>query len=166
MKARVTFLGHSVHQMLIVLPLGLLVGAIIFDVVGLLVGGVEWANLSYWLIAVGVMSGLLAAVFGFADWTKIPAGTRAKRIGATHGLGNVGVVALFAISWFLRGGPAEDPGSAAYLFSFLGGGLAMITSWLGGELVARLGVGVDEGAHVDAPSSLSGRPAGGSAIGK
>ena len=166
MKARVTFLGHSVHQMLIVLPLGLLVGAIIFDVVGLLVGGVEWANLSYWLIAVGVMSGLLAAVFGFADWTKIPAGTRAKRIGATHGLGNVGVVALFAISWFLRGGAAEQPAGAAYLFSFLGGGLAMITSWLGGELVARLGVGVDEGAHVDAPSSLSGRPAGGSAIGK
>jgi uncharacterized membrane protein len=166
MKARVTFLGHSVHQMLIVLPLGLLVGAIIFDVVGLLVGGVEWANLSYWLIAVGVMSGLLAAVFGFADWTKIPADTRAKRIGTIHGLGNVGVVALFAISWFLRGGPAEEPGGAAYLFSFLGGGLAMITSWLGGELVARLGVGVDEGAHVDAPSSLSGRPAGGSAIGK
>jgi hypothetical protein len=30
-----------------------------------------------------------------------------------------------------------------------------------GELVDRLGVGVDPGAHLDAPSSLSGRPAHG-----
>ncbi|HET7499452.1 MAG TPA: hypothetical protein VFK02_00555 [Kofleriaceae bacterium] len=37
--------------------------------------------------------------------------------------------------------------------------LATITGWLGGELVDRLAVGVDDGAHVNAPSSLSGRPA-------
>ena len=30
-------------------------------------------------------------------------------------------------------------------------------AWLGGELVDRLSVGVDDGAHVDAPSSLSRR---------
>ncbi|MGH9853612.1 MAG: DUF2231 domain-containing protein, partial [Blastocatellia bacterium] len=40
-----------------------------------------------------------------------------------------------------------------------GMGLALITSWLGGELVDRLGVGVDTGAHLNAPNSLSGRPA-------
>jgi hypothetical protein len=31
----------------------------------------------------------------------------------------------------------------------------MITGWLGGELVDRLAIGVDEGANVAAPSSLS-----------
>ena len=35
--------------------------------------------------------------------------------------------------------------------------LGTVTVWLGGELVDRLGVGVDEGAHLGAPSSLSGR---------
>ncbi len=35
--------------------------------------------------------------------------------------------------------------------------LALVAAWLGGELVYRLSVGVD--AHVDSPSSLSGRPA-------
>jgi hypothetical protein len=45
----------------------------------------------------------------------------------------------------------------ALALSFVGGGLAVVTGWLGGELVDRLGVGVDEGAHVDAPSSLSHR---------
>jgi uncharacterized membrane protein len=43
----------------------------------------------------------------------------------------------------------------ALVFSFFGLGLALVTGWLGGELVDRLGVGVDEGANLDAPSSLT-----------
>jgi uncharacterized membrane protein len=165
MDARAKLLGHPIHQMLIVLPLGLLVGAIVFDIVGLLAGGVQWVTVSYWLIALGILCGLLAAVFGFADWTKIPAGTRAKRVGAFHGLGNVVVVGLFIVSWLLRGGAADPPGTWAYIFSFAGACLALVTGWLGGELVDRLGIGVDEGANLDAPSSLSGRPAHGASYG-
>jgi len=37
--------------------------------------------------------------------------------------------------------------------------LAGDTGWLGGELVDCLGVGVDDGANLDAPSSLVGRAA-------
>ncbi len=37
--------------------------------------------------------------------------------------------------------------------------LGAVTGWLGGELVDRLGVGVDDGAHLNSPSSLTGRPA-------
>jgi uncharacterized membrane protein len=159
MEARAKLLGHPIHQMLIVLPLGLLVGVIIFDLVHLLFEGGQWAMVSYWLIPVGVLSGLLAAVFGLADWTKIPSGTRAKRIGLLHGGGNVVVVLLFAVSWLLRGGADAEPGGLALLLSFAGGGLSLFTGWLGGELVDRLGVGVDDGANLEAPSSLSGRPA-------
>lgn len=159
MEARVKLFGHPVHQMLIVLPLGLLTGVIIFDVVHLVTGGQQWALIAYWLIPAGVVSGLTAAVFGFADWTKIPGGTRAKRVGAVHGVGNVLVVLLFSGSWLMRGSEAAAPGVLALVLSFAGGGLSMVTGWLGGELVDRMGVGVDEGANLDAPSSLSGRPA-------
>src|SRR5436309_3463722 len=38
--------------------------------------------------------------------------------------------------------------------------LALGTSWPGGELVDRLRVGVGDGARLDAPSWLAGRPAG------
>jgi uncharacterized membrane protein len=145
--------------MLIVLPLGLLTGAVLFDVIHLVTGGEQWAIVSYWLIPAGIVSGLLAAIFGLLDWLKITDGTRAKRVGALHGVGNVIVVALFAASWFLRAAPTADPPAVALALSFLGGGLAMVTGWLGGELVDRLGVGVDDGAHLDAPSSLSGQPA-------
>jgi uncharacterized membrane protein len=83
-----------------------------------------------------------------------------RRIGLLHGAGNVVVVALFAASWFLRT-PDAAPPTLALVLSFAAGGLAPVTGWLGGELVDRLGVGVDEGAHLNAPSSLSGRPAAG-----
>lgn len=159
MEARAKLLGHPVHQMLIVLPLGSLTAAVLFDLLHVFTRGEQWSLVAYWMIALGVASGLLAALFGFADWTKIPAGTRAKRVGAMHGMGNVIVVTLFAASWLLRRGEPMQPETLAIVLSLAGGALAMVTGWLGGELVDRLGVGIDDGAHLDAPSSLSGRPA-------
>jgi uncharacterized membrane protein len=99
----------------------------------------------------------LAAVFGLVDWLAIPKGTRAKRIGALHGIGNVIVTGLFAVSWLLRYDTPTAPGALAIVLSIAGVGLALVTGWLGGELVDRLGVGVDDDAHLDAPSSLTGR---------
>jgi uncharacterized membrane protein len=98
-------------------------------------------------------------LFGLIDWLAIPARTRAKRIGLWHGAGNVVVVALFVVSWLLRLPTPRNPGPLAFIFSLVGVGLALVTSWLGGELVERLGVGVDAGANLDAPSLLSGQPA-------
>jgi uncharacterized membrane protein len=161
MEARAKLFGHPIHQMLIAFPLGLLAMALFFDIAALIMNHHQGLfSASYYMIAAGVVTGLLAAVFGLMDFLKIPSGTRAKRIGAMHGGGNVVVVVLFAASWLLRrGGHPADPPTLAIALAALGGGIATITGWLGGELVDRLGVGVDDGAHLDAPSSLSGRPA-------
>jgi uncharacterized membrane protein len=97
-------------------------------------------------------------VFGTIDWSKIPSGTRANRLGVLHGVGNVIVVALFALSWWLRRPDPGNPSVVAISFMVVGAALSLVTGWLGGELVDRLGVGVDDGAHLDAPSSLSKRP--------
>jgi len=75
-----------------------------------------------------------------------------------HGAGNVVVMLLFVASWFVRHDRPERPVATALVLSFMGAGLALLTGWLGGELVDRLGVGVDDGAHLNAPSSLSRRP--------
>jgi len=157
MESRAKLLGHPIHQMLIVFPLGLLAMAVIFDLLAIAMGQGYWSEISYWMIAAGVITGLVAAPFGFIDWLAIPSGTRAKRIGAVHGIGNVLVVLMFAASWLLRGDAPQAPEGLALLLAFAAGGLALVTGWLGGELVDRLAVGVDEGAHVDAPSSLSTR---------
>ena len=61
--------------------------------------------------------------------------------------------ALAASWWFQRSNPAS-PSMQAFVLGLIGLGLALITGWLGGELVSRLGVGVYDNANVDAPSSL------------
>jgi uncharacterized membrane protein len=154
MESRAKLFGHPIHQMLVVFPLGLLATAVVFDVIALARSQGYWSELAFWMIAAGVISGLLAAPFGFVDWLAIPSGTRAKRIGAVHGLGNVLIVLLFATSWLMRRNAPAAPQQVALALSFVAGGSALITGWLGGELVDRLAVGVDEGAHLDAPSSL------------
>ena len=157
MRAKVTLLGHPVHQMLIVFPLGLLATAVLFDVIHLVSeDDVRFASLAYWLTVSGIVGGLVAAPFGTLDWLEIPAGTRAKKIGAIHGLGNVVVLALFAVSAMLRGSdPTIEPPPLAYVLSFAGATGALVTGWLGGELVNRLGVGVYDDANLNAPSSLA-----------
>lgn len=117
-----------------------------------------WSVMAFHLIAAGVIGGLLAACFGLIDWLAIPSGTRAKTIGLWHGASNVVVVLLFSVNWLLRWETPNAPGPLALTLSFAGVGLTLVGGWLGGELVGRLGVGVDDGAHLDAPSSLSGRP--------
>jgi uncharacterized membrane protein len=155
----VKLLGHPVHQMLIVFPLGLLGAAVVFDIIAMTTDSVGLMAASYYMIAAGVISGLIAAPFGFIDWLGIPRNTRARYIGGVHGVGNVIVVILFAISWLLRRPDPLAPSATALGVAIAGFLLALVTGWLGGELVDRLGVGVDEGANVNAPSSLSGRPA-------
>ena len=116
--------------------------------------------MAYWNIVGGVITGLLAAVFGFLDWLAIPSKTRAKAIGAFHGGGNVLVVLLFATSWWLRrNNPDYVPDTIAFSVALLGLALGGLTAWLGGELVYRLGMGVDNGADLNAPNSLSGKSA-------
>ncbi len=162
MESRAKLFGHAIHPMLIVFPLGLLATAVIFDVIYLFTGNAEPVTFSYWAIAAGVVGGLLAALFGFWDWLHIPGGTRAKGVGLWHGGGNVVVVALFIVAWLLRrgaSGPEYRPDGLPFILEVIGVLLALVTGWLGGELVERLRVGVDDGAHLDAPSSLSRRPA-------
>ena len=159
MESKAKLAGHPIHQMLIVFPLGLFATAVIFDLVGLATHQEHWSAASFVMIAGGIIGGLAAAIFGFIDWFAIPRGTRASRIGLLHGLGNVLIVALFIASWLLRRPSPEVPSTAAVVLGIAGVLLAVVTGWLGGELVDRLGVGVDNGAHLNAPSSLIDRRA-------
>ena len=159
MESRAKAFGHALHQQLIPFPLGLLATAVVFDLIGRFAEWPSLARAGFYMIAAGVVTGILAALPGAVDWSAIPSSTRAKRVATWHGLGNVVVLALFALAWLIRrDAPAAVPSSALAL-ELVGAATATVTGWLGGELVDRLAVGIDRGAHVDAPSSLSGRPA-------
>lgn len=159
MESKAKVVGHPIHPMLIVFPLGLLATSFFFDIIRALGGGESFSRAAFYMIAAGIIGGLVAAVFGAVDWLAIPPGTRAKRVGAYHGVGNVIVTGLFIVSWGVRYANPDQQSGPAVVLSAIAVALALVTGWLGGELVDRLGVGVDSGAHADSPSSLSGRPA-------
>ena len=155
METRFRLLGHPVHPMLIVFPLGLLSTAVVFDVLYVVTGNEDLATFSFWAISAGIVGGLAAALFGLIDWLAIPRNTRAKGVGMTHGIGNVVVVVLFAASWLLRRDDlAFLPDVLPFIVGLLGAGIALFTAWLGGELVYRLRVAVDDDAQLNASNSL------------
>jgi uncharacterized membrane protein len=156
MQSPARLFGHAIHPVLIVFPLGLLSTAVVFDVVHFATDRTSFAIAAGYMIAAGVLGGLVAAIFGLVDYLAIPSGTRAKRVAQVHGLGNVLVVLLFAVSWLLRyTADTWNTTAAEFVLALVGLVVAGVTGWLGGELVQRLGVGVDDGANLDAPSSLS-----------
>ncbi|SCL30777.1 Uncharacterized membrane protein [Micromonospora rhizosphaerae] len=160
MESRARAMGHGIHPILIVFPLGLLATSVIFDILYLITDRPGFQISAAYTIGAGIIGGLVAAVFGLIDWSAIPARTRAKRIGARHGVGNVVVLVLFAVSWLQRRSAVNwEPNALALTGSFAGIILAGFTAWLGGELVERLGVSVSDNAGVNAPSSLSRREA-------
>jgi uncharacterized membrane protein len=167
MKASARILGHGVHPILIVFPLGMLGGSVAFDVVRIVTHGGEWATVAFWMIAAGLIGGVLAAVFGLIDWLALPSHTRAKSVGLLHAAVNFSALVLFFISWLIRldaRSTGADTGMLPFLVSLAGLVLAVVGGWLGGELVERMGVSVYPNANVNAPSSLrrdnSARPAG------
>ncbi len=157
--------GHRVHSMLIVFPLGLLLSAWFFDAVAYFTGHRYFYLIAYWNGALGLVSGLVAAVFGLVDWMAIPLNTRAKDVGVWHGGAALVMLTLFGWSWLLRI-ITEDhaPTLLSFCLATFAVVFAIVTGWLGGELVNRYGVGVQNGAGLDGikedkPDLLSAAPA-------
>lgn len=149
MESRARLFGHPVHQMLVAFPLGLLAGAVGFDLAALLRHDADLFEIAYWLTRAGVLLGALAAVFGYIDWRGLPMGSRARRIGMWHGTGNAIVLGLFALSWALRRHNPFMPPAFALIASFVAMAMVGVTGWLGGELVDRHHVGVSDQPEAD-----------------
>jgi uncharacterized membrane protein len=159
MKARVLVAGHALHAMLIVFPLGLLATSVAWDILFLATGNPRWGMISFWTIVAGVAGALLAAIPGFIDWLAIPRGTRARKVGLLHMVLNLLVLGLFVVSLFARWQhPAtyEYAGAARMIWGWLGAALALVSGWLGGELVERHGIAVHADAGPDVPPSIGG----------
>lgn len=138
---------HPIHPMLVVLPLGLWVTALVFDILYAATGRPSMRIAAFWNVGAGVIGALLAAIPGFVDWLSLTG--RAARIGTYHMLINLGAVALFAVNWFVRTRVAGDSPWPLVL-SIVGVIGVAVSGWIGGELVYVHRVGVEEDADVRA----------------
>ncbi|MFN2608868.1 MAG: DUF2231 domain-containing protein [Acidimicrobiales bacterium] len=137
--------GHPFHPIFVTVPIGAWVGSLVLDIASRSVGDPgALSRGAYWMIAVGVIGALLAAVFGLLDLLAIPAGTRARKVGLTHMALNLSVVALFVVSFVVRANDGLDRATQALplVLSVVAILLLLVSGWLGGMLAYRYGVRV------------------------
>ena len=140
-ESRASIAGHPIHPMLVVIPLGLWVTALVFDIVRAVTGNPLWTTLAFWNIVLGVAGALLAAVPGFLDYPGMAG--RIGRIATWHMALNLGAVVLFAVNAFVRMRVGPDSGWPLAL-SVIGVVGVFVSGWLGGEMVYRERYGVQE----------------------
>jgi uncharacterized membrane protein len=141
--------GHPLHPMIVPITVASLVGAAVTDWTFLYTGRAFWAEASFWLLVVGLISGLLAAVTGLLDLISVER-ARSMGIAWAHAVGNVLALALVLVNLLIRrDNPIDPPIQAVFLSSIVFVAL-LITGWLGGELSFRHGIGVSRGIGMHA----------------
>ena len=136
--------GHPLHPMLIPFPIVSFVGALVTDVMYLTTSEGGWATASNWLLGIGLVTAALAAATGMADYMG---DDRVRKIGAAtrHMIANVVVVTIEPINLAVR--LLDDNPAVPQLGLWLSIAAVLIllySGWLGGELVYRHRVGVQE----------------------
>ena len=129
--------------MLIPFPFTLLFAALASDIAFWLTTDAFWARASLWLVGAGIVTALLAAVFGAIDFLTLPR-VRSVRQSWLHAGTNLAAVAVAVASYVLRLGDAADavlPWGLAC--SAVVAALLSVSGWWGGELVYRHGIGVN-----------------------
>ena len=144
--------GHPIHPMLIPFPIGLWVFSLVADVVFLWRGNPVWKNyIAFYALLAGIIGAAVAALPGLIDWLSLTEKSVVK-IANWHARLNVIALVIFVISFYLRTtrGASWVSGSDAIpvLLSVLGVVLISISGWLGGEMVFRHGVAVEQKSNV------------------
>ena len=148
MKTPAHILGHPIHPMIIPFPFALWTFSLIADLIYYF-GSHDylWMNVAFYTLLGGIIGAVLAAVPGIVDYFSIR-DRRVSNIAAWHARFNIIALLVFGASFYLRTarGSALVNGSMTIpvLLSFLGVLLIGVSGWLGGELVYKHHVGVEE----------------------
>ena len=144
MRSKASYDGHPIHPALIPFPLAFLIGALAFDVAGVLASRPAWWMTGGYLAIAGIVAAVVAAVPGFIDYMyTVPPNSTGKKRATKHMLVNLGAVALFAAATWLRGGPAAEPALLGLALEAVGAALLTTGGWMGGVLVSRNQISVD-----------------------
>ena len=142
-RSTLSIAGHPLHPMIVPLPIASFIGALAADIAYANTDNLFWVEASQWLLGVGVLTALVAAVGGFIDFlgdARIRALAAAKR----HMIGNLGLVVLEAFNLFVRLG--DDSADAVVplglALSAIGVALLLFNGWQGWEMVYRHRVGI------------------------
>lgn len=134
--------GHPIHPMLVPIPIVCFVGTWVTDVVYWRTATIMWADMSAWLLTVGLVVSILVVLAGLIDFLG-DRRIRALRPAWIHGLGNAVVIVLSIINAFVHSRDAyTSVVPTGLILSSLVVLILLVTGWNGWTMVYRHGVGV------------------------
>lgn len=138
--------GHPLHPLLVTVPIGAFVATLAFDIASKVIEGRAFGRPASWLAALGIVSAVVAALFGLADFLRIAKGTPARRTATWHLVLMDVVVLLFIASFVVRRADEtqylDGTPVLAIALAAVGVLVMVVGGWLGGRLVYSFGVRV------------------------
>lgn len=145
--------GHPIHPILVTVPIGAWVASLVFDIASHISGDPAFlARGAMWLIAVGIVGALAAALVGFLDLFAIPPGTPAMRTALLHMTLNLLVTGAYVggFLWRHAGDLDTSVGPGQLTLSAVSLTVLAVSGFLGGKLAYRYGVRVaDESTQAE-----------------
>jgi uncharacterized membrane protein len=140
MSSPASIKNHPLHPMLVAIPIGLWVFALVCDIARMAGGGPAWSMVAIYCIAGGIVGAVVAAIPGLIDYFSIDE-AEMGRIATLHMLVNLSAVIIFALDLWFRFRLA-DGSIVPFLLSLAGVALLGFGGWLGGEMVYVKGMAV------------------------
>ena len=134
--------GQPIHPMLVPFPIVCFVGTLITDIAYWRTADMQWANMSDWLLTVGLIISVLVVIAGAIDFLG-DRRIRRLRPAWIHVVGNVIALSLAIVNAFIHtrdGYTSVVP--LGLILSVLTVLILVVTGWNGWEMVYRHGVGV------------------------
>jgi len=134
--------GHPIHPVLVPFPIVCFVGALVTDIVYWRTAEMMWSDMSAWLLLIGLILGVLAAIAGLIDFLSNRL-IRAQAPAWPHMLGNLLVLLLALFNTMVHTRDAwTSVVPTGLILSVLTVLILPVTGWLGWSMVYRYGVGV------------------------
>lgn len=134
--------GHPIHPMLVPVPIVCFIGALLTDITYLVTEEITWADFSAWLLTVGLIFGVLAAIAGLTDFLGNRL-VRAQTPAWPHFIGNAVVLVLAFFNTLIH---TRDAWTSVWptglILSVVTVLILPVTGWLGWAMVYRHRVGV------------------------
>lgn len=136
--------GHPIHPMLVPIPIVCFIGALVTDITYYVTAEMMWADFSSWLLIVGLIGGVLAAIAGLVDFLSNRL-IRAQTPAWPHLLGNLLVLVLAFFNALIHTRDAwTSVVPTGLILSIVTVLILPVTGWLGWALVYRHKVGVSQ----------------------
>jgi uncharacterized membrane protein len=152
--------GHPFHASVVPVPIGAWIGAFVLDVVSRTAdNGAGYARAATVMYGLGLAGALVAAVFGFMDYSQIAKGTKANRVATTHMVLNLLTVLTLGGSFLSRlGSDAERVPTGLIVVSAVALAVLGFSGWLGGKMSYHYGIRVaDEQTQAEGFEGADGR---------